>query len=95
LFDGFLSFELGVAAGFGTFRLGVVALLPAFICWFWVCGTQPAGAIPGLFEPVFGELFCWFADCGLVDAFDCAVAFLDAVLAPPLLVDVPWETVWA
>jgi len=51
--------------------------------------------IPGLFEPVFGELFCWFADCGLVDAFDCAVAFLDAVLAPPLLVDVPWETVWA
>jgi hypothetical protein len=43
---------------------------------------------------VFGELFSWFADCGLVDVFDCVVAFFDAAL-PPLLMDVPWETVWA
>jgi len=79
-----------MAFGFGM----VVLLVPAFICWFWVCGTHPAGAIPGLFDPEFGELFCWFADCGLAEAFDCAVAFFVAVLAPPLLVDVPSETVW-
>jgi hypothetical protein len=64
----------------------VVLLLPAFICRLWVCGTHPAGAIPGLFDPVFGELFSGFADCGLVDEFDCAVAFFDAAFAAPPLV---------
>ena len=71
----------------------VVLLPPAFICWFWVWGTHPAGAIPGLFDPVFGELFSGFADCGLADALDCAAAFFDAALAPPRLVDVPWAVV--
>jgi hypothetical protein len=43
---------------------------------------------------VFGELFSWFADCGLADAFDCPVAFFDAAFTPPLLlVDVPWAAV--